>query len=480
MMAAGVVHGVKVDQVINSMNYGNDLQFMFYYVMHCLAGSLAMDGHAVLLFMNWTGTLLALSIPFLLFFLIRSDNTSSRVSPSLAALLLISSPVYAFIVPYGHPFHAAIALSLFSMIVFRRFASALEFSRRFLLLVAAVLLQAVALTIRAEQVFLFWFCVVGLFIYEQERSLERWLWLIVVFASSALIFAAMHNFMVTAVRDTYDIASPAPTTFRLWDVIQRYYGLIRSIYTAANFPRSIAYHITDIGIPLLGMAGFFLGKQLSEKQYRPVLALIISVGPSFLVYLVNTSPPRHFAITVIGLAIYVGASARSIESHKLIPLGVTVAAMNLLVPLILSLVDPGGVDGQRRNYTYSFYERSNRNKVQTKTAMQFFQALLSKVPTQTVIFGEWIHIAQMSMLMSGKPRGKFASGKIAASVKALVFTYEGRKIYLVEAYDDAAVRRAVAMAGELQSKFHFLSLLPGSTVNDLGIVVPREIGWWSV
>jgi hypothetical protein len=195
MMAAGVVHGVMTDQVINSMNYGNDLQFMFYYALHYLTRSFAMDGHALLFVMNWTGTLMALFIPFLLYFLIRSDETIANVSPSLAVLLLITSPAYAFIVPYGHPFHVAIALSLFSLLVFRRFASSLKISKKFLLLVSAVLLQGIALTIRAEQVGLFWFCVIGLFVYEQEKNKEKWLWLVVLYASSALIFVGMHYFM---------------------------------------------------------------------------------------------------------------------------------------------------------------------------------------------------------------------------------------------------------------------------------------------
>jgi hypothetical protein len=82
--------------------------------------------------------------------------------------------------------------------------------------------------------------------------------------------------------------------------------------------------------------------------------------------------------------------------------------------------------------------------------------------------------------MSNEQGTEFASEEVAPSMRALVFSYGGRKIYLVEAYDDADVRRTVTMAGKLHPQLHFLSLLPGSTVNDLGIVVPREIGWWSV
>src|ERR1051325_679402 len=59
MMAAGIVHGVKTDHVINSMNYGNDLQFIFYYAMHYLARSFALDGGDLLLLMNSIGAVMA-------------------------------------------------------------------------------------------------------------------------------------------------------------------------------------------------------------------------------------------------------------------------------------------------------------------------------------------------------------------------------------------------------------------------------------
>jgi hypothetical protein len=371
-------------------------------------------------------------------------------------------------------------MSLFSMLLFRRFVTTLQFSRRYLLLILAVIIQGIALTIRAEQVGLFWFCLVGLLIYEQEKNKEKWLWLITLLASSALIFVTARYFMVTAVGVAHHVVNSEATDRSLFDVMHGLYQLIRSIYLTADLPRAIAYHITDIGLPLLGVAGFFVVKHLSEKQYRLILGLVISVSPSFLVYLANTSPPRHFAITVIALAMYVGASVSRIESSKLIPLGASVLAANLLIPLFLSLVDPGGSEGQRRNYTYNVIQRYERNKAQTKVAMKFFPKVLAGAPTQTVIFGNWIHIAQMSLLMSSEPRARFAFVEIAPSIRALFFSFREREIYLIEAYEHADVQHSVAIVGKFKPQLRFFSLLPGSEVNDLGIAVPREIGWWSV
>lgn len=478
MMAAGIVHGVMIDQVINSMNYADDLQFMFYYALHFLAQSLVLDARAVLFAMNLIGAFSALLIPFALFFLLRPGSASAKVSPGVAALLLITSPTYAFIVPYGHPFHVAIAISLSSMLVFRRFVRDVQPSRKYVLFGAAILLQTIALMIRVEQVFLLWFCLIGLLIYEQEKSKENWFWLFALFAFSSLVFAAAHYFMVTAARDATASVSSAPTAASIYDVMKELYRLTVDIYFKGDFRRAIEYHAMDIGVPLLAIAGIFLVKQFMEKNYRLMLALLVSVGPSLLVYFVNTSPPRHFFITVIALAIYVGASAKRIESLRLVPIAVFIFTLNVLIPPVLDVVH--GVEGKRRNFTYSFFERNDRNKEQTRAAMQFFPDLLSRVPSETVIFGKWIHIAQISMIMSNERDLRFAPIELLPSIEGFVVSYQGRRIYLIVMPNEKDVQLVVASAKKLHPKMHFLSLRPGSSTNDFGTLVPSEIDWWSV
>jgi len=111
--------------------------------------------------------------------------------------------------------------------------------------------------------------------------------------------------------------------------------------------------------------------------------------------------------------------------------------------------------------------------------MQFFPTLLSRVPTQTVVFGQWIHIAQICLLVSSERNLKFAATELVPSIRAIVVSYQGCEIYLVETYSDADVQHSIATAKDLRPQIYFLSLLPGSVINDLSIFIPSEIGWWS-
>ncbi len=54
--------------------------------------------------------------------------------------------------------------------------------------------------------------------------------------------------------------------------------------------------------------------------------------------------------------------------------------------------------------------------------MEFFPVLLSRVPSETVIFGELIHVAQMSLLMSKDPGLCFGHIRLLPSLRAIVVT----------------------------------------------------------
>jgi hypothetical protein len=478
MMAAAVVHGLQIGRAMNYLNYGSDLQFAFYYGFHSLGQLVPLDGDAVLLVMNVVGTASALAIPILLFFLVRADCAATRLSPSAAALLLVSSPVYAFLVPYGHPFHIAFATSLVSWLVFRRFALQLPVARRYGLFGAAVLLQAVALTIRAEQVFLFWFCMFGLFLYEREKSKERWVSLFALYAASAAAFLVAHHFLVPKADEVDSAVVTGAPGFL--DVVRRLFSVVLEIYLSNDIVRSLAYHVTDIGLPLISVATFFLFKHLLEKNIRPVIAFAVSIGPSMIVYLANPSPPRHFAITAIAIALFVAASVRRIGNVRIAGIAAVFLVLNILVPPMLNVLDPGSGVESRRTVTYSFFERYRRNKEEIRAATEFLPRMWSQLPPDTVVFGQWVHIAQLSMLMSHDPDLRFESTELAPSIHAFAVTYQGRNAYLIEAYDDDQIRPMVEQVRAAHPTLRFFSLVSDHPVDVLDIPIPSELLWWSI
>jgi hypothetical protein len=469
MMAAGITHGVKTNAPINSMNYGNDLQFLFYYCMHYLARMYNIEGVSVLLMMNIFGSLMALLVPVLLFVLLTRMET--RFSLGVAIILLLTSPTYALIVPYGHPFHLAFVLSLISFLIFQRIGG--KPWKASFLFGLAVVLQGIALAIRTEQVFLFWFCVFGLLLYKREQRTAQWVLLLLMLASATALFLALHGLLVPRA----DNLSQSSSELRSYlSVFARFYHILEVMYHNSDLRRSLAYHVTDIGLPLLMTTAVLVTQQISQRKYYMIGALFVSAGPSFLTYVVNTSPPRHFIITIIALALYVGASVRNIEPKKLLPLALFCLALNTSLPWLFGVADSAGY---RRNYTYSFFERSYRNREQTNAAFTVFTAILSKGPVEITLFGQWVHIAQFCLLIASDPSVSFQKTELAPGVPASLIIYQGRRVYLVETYDANTVQGILRVARRV-GHMAFLSLIPGTTINDFHIVLPPQLSWWSV
>jgi hypothetical protein len=471
MMVAGILHGEKTGQVINPLNYGSDLQFMFYYLFNMVLRVVPLTYDQILLSMNIIGTLLSLLIPILLLVLLR--RSFDLGSPEIVPIILVTSPAYLYTLPYGHPFHIAFSFCLFSLICFfgsYRGAGCIKSTLLFLL---AVIMMAVALTIRADQVILFWFVIGGLLIYARERKRTKWFGLFCLLSLSAAVFFLSHSLLVPP----QEMAGPAERS------ISTVMNLVRLVIGTYKFDAllwSMAHHITEIALPLIVLCVFAAIKFLRKKESFMLFGFAVSLMPSALTYLVNPSPPRHFIITIIALAIFLSVS---IGPKKLLwapVFGVALLAFNLLLPPALATISGKAAD-VRPACTYNIIQRHLRNKEQIKASLPFFSDLVLHVPSNTIIFGQWVHIAQITMLLSDRKDLEFKKVKMSGVTGALRLTYGGKEMYLVEAYNAKIVGEIVEELHGAGKKFRFISLLSDDLHGDDVIVIrkPKQLLWWN-
>ena len=471
MMVAGIVRAEKTGQVINPLNYGSDLQFMFYYLFNMVLRVVPLTYDQILLSMNIIGTLLSLLIPILLLVLLRRnfDLGSLEIVP----IILVTAPAYLYTLPYGHPFHIAFSFSLLSFIFFfdsykgtRRIKSALLF-------LLAVIMMAVALTIRADQVILFWFVICGLLIYARERKRTKWLGLFCLLCSSAAIFFLSHSLLVPP----QEMAGPAERSI---STVMNLVRLVKSTYKFDALLWSMAHHVTEIALPLIVLCVFAAIKLLRKKESFVLFGFAVSLIPSALTYLVNPSPPRHFIITIIALAIFFSVSIGSMKLPWPTLLGLVLLVFNLLLPPALATISGKAAD-VRPTCTYNIIQRHLRNKEQIKASLPFFSELVLHVPSNTTIFGQWIHIAQITMLLSDRNDLEFKKVKMSGVTRALKLSYGGKEIYLVEAYNAKIVGGIVEELRGTAKGFHFISLLSDDLYGDDVIVIrkPEQLLWWN-
>lgn len=473
MMAAGVSRGLNTGHVINLMDYGSNAQFMFYYIFNLIGGVATLNSARALLLLNLTGTAFALIAPVLLFIFIKRNFRLP--SPYVVPVLIITNSAYLFSLPYGHPFQIAFVVALASLMLFFEGIRGGHGAKAVLLIALAVLLQGLALTIRAEQVFLFWFCIFGLLIYSEDTDRKRWLGLIFLFASALVIFFSAHRLLVPPV-----VKEAAQNGHRLRGVFAGAFKVIAETYSPESLKWSMAYHLTEIGLPIILLTLFFIIKDLRQGRLRPVLALAVSIAPSLLIYIGNPTPPRHFIITVIALSIFIGFNLATRRSAMLALFGICVLLINTAVPPFLNIIERGGEHG-RRNHTYNFLQKIDRDKAQVGAAFPFFKNLVDSAPTNTVILGKWVHLSEISMILSDEKGLGFARVVVAPSIKAFEFTYGSKKIYLVECYRAEQASALVQKIKDIHPEYRFLSLIngPGAELNDLHIYIPESINMWS-
>lgn len=477
MMAAGVAHGINTGHVINPMNYGNHAQFMFYYTANFLGRILHPDSASILLAMNAVGTALAVITPALLYLLIKRNFAIN--SAHLVPVLIITNSAYLFSLPLGHPFQYALAICIISLILFFE-GLRKEGGSGWALLAASAVFQGLALTIRTEQIFLFWFCILALLIYSRDYDRKKWARIFGLFAFSFIFYYILHKALVPNIPGvTYEPGAAE----RFSSVVQRYTDLIYKTYSPASLKWSLPYHLTELGVPLILMTFYFACRAMIEKRFADLFALAVSAGPSFLIYLGNPIPPRHFLITAAALSIFVGASIRIKKNSALVAAGVAVLLINISFPPFLNIIEPA--TETRRNHTYNFYQKLERNKEEINSVLPVIKGIATKAPGGTVVLGKWVHISQFIMAASDFDGVSLHRTILSlggnASVNAFEIRFGQRSVYLVETYKAQDALRLAARLKESNPDFRFMSFLKDKNrpLNDLNMIIPDEASYWS-
>ncbi len=467
MMAAGVVRGAQGGGAINPFCYGPKLQFLFYDLFRVATRLWAPATEGVLRAMNVMGALCSLAIPFLLLraLVVRlGDGARAR----LAVLLLVTSPVYFYIVSYGHPFHLALVLFLGSLLVIdlgrsKSTAAAIP------LCAIAALLQAAALMIRFEQIALCGALAVGLVAVRPDRRRGDWLAALGVFA------AALAGFVAGQVLLAPDLG-PQETGPGF---IENLRLLLRTV-NAGLVQWGAAHLVAEIG-PLLVLAAVWLGlRGLVERKWGALFAGAAGVGPSVLLYIGNPSPPRHFYVATIGLACFVAASVGPGWGRRLRLATPLVLAVNLAAPWAFAL-GAGGSASRRPVVALNVIERTDRNKLEIAAAYPFYDQVIAAAESRpVVVFGSWVHVAQIAARIVNDPTVQMGRAALPGNVKASALRRPGLELYLVETYDPRAVLAATKAFRDAGRNFACVSLVEnGPAVNDLQLAIPREIFWWT-
>lgn len=465
-MVAGINYGVNHKNIFNVCNYGEKLQFLFYVVFHYIAEQFKLNSSELLLVINICGSFLSLLIVFLMRYLFQriTDRKISYMIP----ILVISSPAFLFTLPYGHPFHFAFTISLIALLlVFHT----IEYRKKhwiiFFFLIATVL-QGLAFSIRLEQVGLFLFCCLGYLIYTERLNSKKFLVLILHTALALTFFFLLRKLILSGAIDAAEIAP------------KNYLNLLsHSRVKLSELAWTGGHHLVEFGLPLIGMSIFCFYKMLVNKDIKKIFGFAVSVLPPLLIYLFNPSPPRHFIITIISLSVFIATYYGSNHKINLVKFGLIILAINMLFPPLLSLTDIGRYDGERRNFTFNVVERQRRNFIQSKHALKFFKNLRNESTNNTIIIGNWIHIAQMSMILSEEPDMVVAKEENLIPGKMILrYDCPDKTFYLIESYN---MKEAYDIAKLInKNQYSILTIINQSQdINDLGIYIPKQLYWWN-
>lgn len=469
MMAAGVVRGDGLGPVLNGFCYAPELQFVFYYLARGLTWFWDPSSSDVLLAMNIAGAASALCAP-VLFAALLTRLLGDWMRGEFAVLLFVASPLFFFLLSYGHPFHLALVVCLSSWLALYRSEGAGASWSRWLAAAAAVILQSAALMVRFEQVLLFNLLVLAMLAarWPHRRALAV--------RGCALVIVAVGAFKTFEHLLVADLRAAQPATGGLL----RYTTIVSNLLDPAGLTWGVAHLLVEVGVPLLAGAGLATAVAVTRREWRLLLVLAVGLGPSVAVYLANPSPPRHFYVVAATLAVTAAIQVRAAMLpllRRMLPL---LLIANLFFPWLLVTVD-GRPWPDRAVVTYNVIERTDRNRAQIARAFPFYEQLLAAAEhRRVVVFGSWVHFAQIASMLASEPSVEMRRQGITPRRTAIRLTRGSLQLDFVETYDPAVVSATVSALRRDNVDAAFLSLVEGSLqLNDLKLHVPAEIFWWS-
>lgn len=471
LMAAGILRGARTDRIINEFDYSPSLQYLYYYLLHPVAVHFSWNAESILLFMNYLGAVCSLLIPILLAGLIR-HLMPDREDFYFPIFLFMASPVYLLTASHGHPFSLSLVLSLSSFLLLLGTPSKPHRLSPYGRLAAAIALQSVALMVRFEQPILIWSILVGVLLIcgldspVTIRSLVR-----VLFPSLGAFFFVQAVVMSSA---------SGMITERTDSFAQKFELLLLNMQVT-RLARGAPYWLTELSVPLLIVLLVSAVHVIRRSNTQALLGLAIAVLPGSILYLGNPNPPRHLYAVAIAITVIGGLLLPRMSGKHAMVLITSALAFNLSFPWSLIPFD-GYPYPQRANVTFNAIEKTHRNKKQFEFSHAVYERLLiasNSVPV--VALGNFIHIAQLFLRAAGDPEVVYDHVELAPGVFAHHLSGPRMNLYIVEAYYPSEVNAYVAQIRAHGNSLHCVSLIRGARiVNDLHLMIPEEINWWSV
>lgn len=468
-MAAAVVAGVQTHQPIVGFAYAPSLQFLYYIMMHRIAGDWQLNSMEILRLMNGVGAICMLVAPFLWYWICRHCFLVARQA-EVSVVLLITSPVYFFTVSYGHPFHLALVVTFLSALLLFLSLHRLNGPIGWLSVVMGLCLLSIAMMIRFELAGLLWLLILGLMLYREKRPVKDFVLFGAVLFISVCLFILIKSevfghFVLLAAKNGDRLATK--------------FGLLTRSLDPDLIVWGIPHWVTEMGPLLLG-AMVWCGIWVFRRgRYGALLAALIGIGPSVLLYIGNPSPPRHFFVAVLGCAAFTAyCLGRMTRPHISILIAVSVLT-NLVFPWTLVAID-GKVYPDRADVTYNVIQRTDRNKKQIESVFKLYEEVFKDRSGPVLVLGKWVHIAEALAFLSRYHDLKSETVFTPDNLKMLRLVGRDIDVFLVETSRESEATTVAKWIRSTNQTVRCISFVgKNDGINDFNIEIPKEVYWWN-
>jgi hypothetical protein len=438
-----VLHGQGLAEPLLYLPVGHPL---YYLILVHWPGAASLD--RVISMMNHLSWL-SMGGTFALAYLI--CRRFARPTWALAALVAVASSPLAFeVATYGHPVTPALFLFMVGTVAL------LSASERGFLVdargVGLVALSALAvgasICTRADSVFFLPALVALAHAVRRERRS--------VVAACLAVVPAMMIYIVA--RKLVPAAGP-----HQGNAIHDLINFVAAFYKPRLLGTGVAWFWLVIG-PGLGLAivAAVVGL-LRRRSWMTLFHGLCLMGPTFLFFVGNPHPSRHFLHVIIGAAFFLAMAGEQLQPVKqprvatLVPL---VIALNLgLFPLFGAVAHAAGWEPARVSEKGSWLSvRLTQSVFQQHVTNQRFRAwdrarwerIFSKRPEDDLMIGEWVDHTGLLMYSSGRDLRILRSDNVSANgVRYLNFMIDGVRFHFWEWYPGDPARPPVSHQREV-------------------------------
>lgn len=331
-IAVGIQQALK-----NGQYFGGSLLYLpsghplYYYLMFHFPGAGSWSIDKVIWVMNhcsWLAMGASLTLVYLL-----CRKFASRGWSLSAALLLSTCPIFIDQSTYGHPVSVALFFFLAaSVLMVEGWAQSAYMSVRFMvMIVVASLLLAASVCIRADIIF-FFPALIPLAVCAGTKRKAAMLAL----GCSACFAVATFLFARNLVTQSAPINANAAIS-----PMQQALTFFSSYYHLKSVIKGLIYFPFATGLGLSLLLGCLVALLLKKKLWWPLAAGTLMILPTFLFYVGNPLPSRHFLHASVGICLFlalIGAKVFPWKCKGILWFTLILAGLNLgLAPSMAAL-----------------------------------------------------------------------------------------------------------------------------------------------